>query len=62
VLVQARATGELGSLTELRAVAAASAQPVAYEPPADRAAADATYHRFLDVTGLTVEAPEAAVA
>ena len=32
VLVQARATGELGSFADLRAVAAASAEPVAYEP------------------------------
>lgn len=32
VLVQARATGELGSLADLRAVAAASAQPLTYEP------------------------------
>ncbi|MBW3609049.1 MAG: rhamnulokinase [Actinobacteria bacterium] len=32
VLVQARATGELGSFADLRAVAAASAQPVTYEP------------------------------
>ncbi|HVL31547.1 MAG TPA: rhamnulokinase family protein [Solirubrobacteraceae bacterium] len=32
VLVQARATGELGSFADLRAIAAASAEPVAYEP------------------------------
>ena len=32
VLVQARAAGELGSLAELRAAAAASADPIAYEP------------------------------
>ncbi|HWI08381.1 MAG TPA: rhamnulokinase family protein [Solirubrobacteraceae bacterium] len=32
VLVQARATRELGSFADLRAVAAASAQPVTYEP------------------------------
>lgn len=32
VLVQARARGELGSFADLRAVAAASAQPVTYEP------------------------------
>jgi rhamnulokinase len=34
VLVQARATGELGSLSDMRAVAAASADPVRYEPEA----------------------------
>jgi rhamnulokinase len=52
VLVQARATGELGSLAQLRAVAAASADPVVHEPGADRARAEATYRRFLAVTGL----------
>jgi rhamnulokinase len=52
VLVQARAAGELGSLGELRAVAAASADPVLDEPPPAREPAEATYRRFLDVTGL----------
>jgi rhamnulokinase len=32
VLVQARAAGELGSLADLRAVSAASQQPIPYEP------------------------------
>ena len=44
VLVQARAVGELGSLAELRAVAAASAEPVVYEPSGD---AEEIYERFL---------------
>jgi rhamnulokinase len=57
LLVQARATGELGSLADIRAVAAASADAVVYEPSADRAAADATFHRFLDVTGTVAPAP-----
>ena len=35
VLVQARAVGELGSLAEMRAIAAASAEPVVYEPGGD---------------------------
>jgi rhamnulokinase len=52
VLVQARATGELGSLAELRAVAAQSAAPVVYEPDADM---DDTYARFLEATGCAVE-------
>jgi rhamnulokinase len=52
VLVQMRAAGELGSLAELREVARASADPVVHEPPAGRDAAEATYGRFLDVTGL----------
>ena len=55
VLVQARAVGELGSLADMRAVAAASTEPAEYEPSADRGAADATYQRFLDVTGQTVK-------
>jgi rhamnulokinase len=50
VLVQARAAGRLGSLAELRAVAAASVQPELYEP---RAGASADYDRFLDVSGLS---------
>ena len=50
VLVQARADGELASRDELRAVAVASAQPVRHEPSGDREAADATFHRFLDLT------------
>ena len=41
VLVQARAAGELGSLADMRAVAAASADPTTYEPGAARDAADA---------------------
>jgi rhamnulokinase len=32
VLVQARATGELGSFADMRAVSAASVEPVPYEP------------------------------
>jgi rhamnulokinase len=52
VLVQARAAGELGSLADMRAVAAASAQPVHYEPSGD---GDATYRRFLDAVGATEE-------
>jgi rhamnulokinase len=52
VLVQARATGELGSMADLRAVAAASSAPIVHEPGADRDRADAIYRRFLAVTGL----------
>jgi rhamnulokinase len=50
VLVQARAAGLLGSLAEMREVAAASVRPETYEPRADGAA---TYDRFLEVTGLS---------
>ena len=56
VLVQARAAGELGSLSDLRAVAAASVRPIVDEPSSDRDDADATYRRFLDVTGLPASA------
>jgi len=49
VLVQALATGELGSLEEARVVAAASAAPERHEPSGD---GEATYQRFLEVTGL----------
>jgi rhamnulokinase len=49
VLVQARAAGELGSLSDLRRVAAASAQLATYEPR-DDAAGDETYARFLHAT------------
>jgi len=52
VLVQARAVGELGSLPELRVVAAASADPTVYEPAED---AGDTYERFLSVTGQNVK-------
>ena len=52
VLVQARAVGELGALAELRAVAAASADPAVFEPAGD---ADGIYDRFLSVTGLNVK-------
>jgi rhamnulokinase len=52
VLVQARAVGELGSLADIRAVAAASADPAVFEPSAD---ADDTYQRFLAVTGQNVK-------
>jgi rhamnulokinase len=56
VLVQARAAGELGSLADMRAVATASAASAAYEPADDRDAAEATYRRFLDLTGLAAPA------
>jgi rhamnulokinase len=62
VLVQARAVGELDSFEQIRAVAAASTDPAVFEPSVDRAPAEATYRRFLSVTGLTVAAPTPAVA
>jgi len=63
VLVQARAAGQLASLDDVRAVAAASADPETFEPdPAALAQADATYERFLSVTGLRIEAAAAVEA
>lgn len=49
VLMQARASGELASASEMRAVALASAQPVPYEPTADRSGAEDIYQRFLAI-------------
>jgi rhamnulokinase len=57
VLVQARAAGELDSLSDIRAVAAASSTGRAFEPAADRDEHDATYARFLELTGLRQRAP-----
>jgi rhamnulokinase len=51
VLVQARARGELGTLDDLRAVAAASAKLEVFEPRNGPDEAEATYRRFLEVTG-----------
>ncbi len=49
-------TGELGSLAEMREVAAASAAPARFEPGPDREAAEAIFHRFLTVTGAAAPA------
>jgi rhamnulokinase len=57
VLVQARGAGLVGSLAELRAIAAASARPRSFEPATDRAA---EYERFLAVTRLADHASAAA--
>jgi len=62
VLVQARTVGELDSFEQIRALAAASADPAVFEPSTDRTVAEATYRRFLAVTGLTAAAPTPAVA
>jgi rhamnulokinase len=58
LLVQARGAGELGSLADMRAVAAASVTQSRYEPSLALDEAEATYRRFLDVTRLA--APTAA--
>ena len=58
VLVQARAAGELGSLADLRAVSVQAARPNVHEPSPDREVAEATYRRFLDLTGLYAPAGE----
>jgi rhamnulokinase len=56
VLMQARAAGAIASRPELRAVAAASTEVLRYMPGLDRDAAQETYRRFLDVTGLAAPA------
>jgi rhamnulokinase len=61
VLVQARAAGELGSLAELRAVAAKTAELVVYEPAGDRAEADVVYGRFASLTGLSTNPTQLAL-
>jgi rhamnulokinase len=61
VLVQARAAGELGSLAEMRELAAASVEPVRYEPRAGKQS-NQTYERFLAVTGLGSGDREHAIA
>jgi rhamnulokinase len=50
VLVQARGAGLVGSIAELRAIAAATSRPQTFEPATDR---DGDYERFLAVTGLS---------
>jgi rhamnulokinase len=56
ILIQARAAGVLeGSLADLRAVVAASAASVIYEPSDAGRAAD-TYARFVAVTGVDTQA------
>jgi len=62
VMVQAFATGRLGSLDDIRAVAAGSVEPVPFDPTAHREEAETMYARFLDVTGLAVDEPEPATA
>ncbi len=62
VLVQARATGELGSWAEVREVAAAAADVAIFEPSGGRAEADETYGRFLTLTRLAQDPPRPAVA
>jgi rhamnulokinase len=52
VLVQAWASGQLGSLADCRALSAVSTEPRLFEPGSDRARAEDDYGRFLEVTGL----------
>ncbi len=47
LLVQARATGELGSLAEMRSVSAASTRLSVYEPSMSRGEAESMFARFL---------------
>ena len=61
VLMQARATGELASLAEMRALVAQSLTPMTYRPSADQPAPE-TYERFLAVTRLAAPTPSHAAA
>jgi rhamnulokinase len=56
LLIQARARGELGSLTEIREVVAASFPPEVHEPSRARDDWEEVYHRFLNLTGLAARA------
>ena len=57
VLVQAVALGYLSGADEMREVARASVSVDHYLPAADERAWDATYERFLKVTGLASPRP-----
>jgi rhamnulokinase len=61
VLVQARSVGELGSLADMREVAAVSTERVRYEPRTDKQSSE-TYDRFLAITGLGAGDRERAIA
>jgi rhamnulokinase len=56
VLVQLAATGELGTLSEMRELSGRSFTLERYTPSGD-SAAESTYQRFLDVTELTAGHP-----
>jgi rhamnulokinase len=62
VLVQARASGELSSLTEMRELVARSVPVQRYEPSGPRPANEETYSRFLSVTGLDAGRPTTVAA
>ena len=61
ILVQARATGHLGTLAEMRAVVSSACELERYEP-SDGGRATAIYERFLAVTGLSLSAQEPTLA
>jgi rhamnulokinase len=56
VLVQARAVGEVSTLSEMRELVAGSVPVRRFEPTGGRAA-NHTYERFLAVTGLAAQRP-----
>ncbi len=61
ILVQARAAGHLGSLSQIRQVVSAACPLERYEPCADNRGA-AIYERFLAVTGLNLSSQEPTLA
>ena len=62
VLMQARATGELGSSAEMREAAARNADVGVFEPGSEHGRFEDLYGRFLDTTGLAVKPGEPVVA
>ena len=62
ILVQARATGHLGSLAEMRAVVTSACELERYEPADSGRSGAAIYERFLSVTGLRLSAQEPTLA
>jgi rhamnulokinase len=61
LLVQARACGEVGSLTQMRELVKRSVELTRLQPTGG-VPADETYERFLSVTGLTAARPARVVA
>ncbi len=62
VLVQARATGQLGSLAQMREMVSRACELERYEPSGDGRPGAAIYQRFLAVTGLNPLPPTSTLA
>jgi rhamnulokinase len=62
VLVQARASGELGSRREMRTITSRMDEIVEYQPVTAGQDANETFGRFLEITGLAVDRAQPIVA